>query len=220
MGTWWALIRKEWQLELKKRYAINGILLYLVGSVFICYLSFNLQPNSLAPIVWNALLWILLLFTAVNALAKSFVQESIYRDAYYYTLVSPQILIMAKMAYNAILMMILGLLGFGMYSLVMGSPVQDVGLYLLSILLGCTSFAAALTLLAGIAGKARNNGSLMAIMSFPTVLPILLVVVKISKNAMDGLARSSSWNEVWVLGAISLILATLSWALFPYLWRN
>lgn len=220
MQHWWVLVKKEWQLELKQKYAINGILLYLVGSIFICYLSFNLQPNSLNPIVWNALLWILLLFTAVNALAKSFVQESPYRDYYYYTLVAPQVLIMAKMTYNALLMLVLGVAGFGLYTLVMGNPIQDIGLYFVSILLGSLGFASALTLLAGIAGKARNNGSLMAIMSFPVVLPILLLVIRVAKNAMDGLNRSASASEVWVLLALSVILSALSWILYPFLWRN
>ena len=220
MQHWWALVKKEWQIELKQKYAINGILLYVLGAVFICYLSFNLQPNMLNPIVWNALLWILLLFIAVNALSKSFVQESSYRDYYYYTLFSPQVLILAKISYNAILMLVLGLFGFGLYALVMGNPVLDLGLYIIAIVLGSLGFSTALTLLAGIAGKVRNNGSLMAIMSFPVVLPILLVTIRISKNAMDGLARSASMDEVWVLGSISVILGALSWVLFPYLWRN
>ncbi|HAA11891.1 MAG TPA: ABC transporter permease [Cytophagales bacterium] len=220
MRYWWVLVRKEWQLELKQKYAVNGILLYLIGSVFICYLSFNLQPNALNPVIWNALLWILLLFTAINALSKSFVQESAYRDFYYYTLVPPQALIMAKMAYNAVLMLGLGVVGFGLYALVLGNPVQDMGLYSLAVIIGCVSFSSALTMLAGIAGKARNNGSLMAIMSFPVVLPILLLVIRIAKNAMDGLDRSESAGYIWVLGAISVILGTLSWILYPYLWRS
>ncbi|MEL6536403.1 MAG: heme exporter protein CcmB [Bacteroidota bacterium] len=220
MRYWWVLVRKEWQLELKQKYAINGILLYLIGSVFICYLSFNLQPNALNPVIWNALLWILLLFTAINALSKSFVQESPYRDYYYYTLIPPQALILAKMTYNALLMLVLGVVGFGLYALVLGYPVQDLGLYFTAVILGCLSFSCALTMLAGIAGKARNNGSLMAIMSFPVVLPILLLVIRIAKHAMDGIERSESVGYIWVLGAISVILGVLSWILYPYLWRS
>ena len=66
------LLKKEITIELRQKYAVNGILLYLASTVFICYLSFNLQSNQLHPITWNALFWIVILFTAISAVAKSF----------------------------------------------------------------------------------------------------------------------------------------------------
>jgi ABC-type transport system involved in cytochrome c biogenesis permease component len=71
------LIWKEVTLEWRQKYALSGMLLYVVSTVFVCYLSFNLRRNQLTPIVWNTLFWIILLFTAVNAIAKSFSQETV-----------------------------------------------------------------------------------------------------------------------------------------------
>lgn len=215
-----ALVRKEFLLEWRQRYALNGMLLYIVGAVFVCYLSFNARRGQLTPIVWNTLFWIILLFTAINAIAKSFVQERAGRQLYYYTLASPQQIIGAKIAYNTALMGVLTVLGFSVYAFVLGNPVADVPLYLLTLMLGAVGFAASLTLVSGIASKAENPATLMAVLSFPIVLPLLLLLLKISKNAMDGLDRSVSSRELLTVLAIDAIVLTLSGLLFPFLWRS
>jgi heme exporter protein B len=85
-----ALLKKEILLEWRQKFAINGILLYLGSTVFVCYLSFGVKGNKLSPYVWNALFWVILLFASVNAIAKSFIQERHGRQIYYYSLLSPQ----------------------------------------------------------------------------------------------------------------------------------
>ena len=214
------LIGKELTLEWRQRYALNGMVLYIVSTVYVCYLSFKLKTNQLNPITWNTLFWIILLFTAVSAVSKSFTQERAGRLLYYYTIASPQAVIMSKIIYNSLMMTMLSVLGFGFYAFVMNNPVQDVPMYMLSIVLGSVGFASTLTLVAGIASKADNNGMLMPVLSFPVVLPMLLMVMKLSKNALDGLDRAESLNEIGVLLAIDAIVMALSWVLFPYLWRS
>jgi heme exporter protein B len=215
-----ALVGKEFRLEWRQRYALNGMLLYIVGAVFVCYLSFNARRGQLAPIVWNTLFWLIQLFTAINAIAKTFVQERAGRQLYYYTLASPQQIIVAKIIYNTGLMLVLALLGFSVYAFVLGSPVEDVALYIGSLLLGAVGFAASLTLVAGIAAKAENSATLMAILSFPVVLPLLLLLLKVAKNAMDGLDRSASSDELMTILAIDAIVLALSYLLFPFLWKS
>lgn len=214
------LVQKDFVLEWRQKYAFNGMLLYVGSTVFICYLSFSLRFSGLQVPVWNALFWIILLFTSVNAIAKSFTQENRGRLLYYYSIVSPQGLILAKIAYNAALMLVLALLCFLFYAVVIGNPVQDVPMFLLSILLGALGFATSLTMIAGIAAKASNSSALMAILSFPVMAPMLLMLMKLSKNAIDGLERSANYDELGVLSAINLIVITMSYILFPFLWRT
>jgi heme exporter protein B len=102
----------------------------------------------------------------------------------------------------------------------MGNPVGDMPLYLLTIILASIGFASSLTMVAGIAAKAENNSSLMSILSFPVIIPMLLMVMKLAKNALDGLDRGTSSDEVLVLLALDAIVITLSLILFPYLWRS
>ena len=213
-------IKKEVLLEWRQRYAINGILLYLVSTIFICYLSFNVKADQLNPVTWNALFWIILLFTAINAVAKSFIQEKEGKFLYYYWLIKPQTLIVARICYNAMLMLILAVMGFAMYSLVLGNPINDPLLFLVNLLLAAVSFSSALTMISAIASKANNNQTLMAILGFPVILPMLLMIIKISKNALDGIDRSASYDEMLTLLAINLIVGAVSYLLFPYLWRS
>lgn len=213
-------IFKELKQEWRNRYALNGIVLYLTCTIFICYLSFNVRANTFSPALWNALFWIIILFAAINAVAKSFMSESKGRQLYYYTLVSPRVIIVARTLYNAMLMTVLALLGLAFYSLVMGNPVADITLFILNVVLASVGFSAALTLISAIASKAGGNQALMAILGFPVLLPMLLIVIKISKNAMDGLERAVSLDELFTLLAINLITGALSYLLFPYLWRS
>jgi heme exporter protein B len=209
------LVRKEIVLEWRSKYALNGILLYVVSTIFVCYLSFK-QTD---PVTWNALFWIIMLFASVNAIAKSFVQENRGRQLYYYTIASPQAVILSKILYNVLLMILLAVVAIGFYSVVFKNPLGDPLFYLLSILLGSVSFASVFTMISGIASKA-HNGALMAILSFPVIIPLLMLLIKFSKNAMDGLDRSVSYNEIGVLVAINVIVIAISLLLFPYLWRE
>lgn len=211
-----ALLQKELILEWRSRYALNGILLYVVSTIFVCYLSFR----GLEPVTWNALFWIIMLFASINAIAKSFVQESKGRQLYLYTIASPQAVILSKIIYNMLLMLLLSALALFFYGIVFKNPVGDMLYYFIAVLLGSISFAAVFTLISGIAAKANNSTALMAILCFPVIIPLLMLLIKLSKNAMDGLDRSVSLDEMGVLLGINLIVVTLSLLIFPYLWRD
>lgn len=211
-------------LEWRSKYAFNGVLLYVVSTVFICYISFNLTPGFAGSksytIVWNVLFWIIMLFASVNAIAKSFMQESKARLLYYYAIASPQAIILSKTIYNILLMLLLSVLGLLVYLLFFTNTIHDPLYYFLAVLLGSISFSTVFTMISAIASKAGNNGTLMAILSFPVIIPVILLLIHISKNAMDGLQRSLSYGNMGVLVAINVIVITTSLILFPYLWRD
>jgi heme exporter protein B len=75
-------------------------------------------------------------------------------------------------------------------------------------------------MVSGIAAKAQNSTTLMAVLSFPIIIPMLLMLMKVSKNALDGLDRSLSIDEIITLLAMNLIVISVSYLLFPYLWRS
>jgi heme exporter protein B len=212
------LIKKEMLLEWRSKYALNGVLLYVVSTVFVCYLTFISVPNKLT---WNALFWIIMLFASINAVAKSFLQESRGRHLYIYTLVSPVALIIAKTLYNSLLMLVLTLIALFFYSMVFPfNEETDFLMYLVATALGSLSFATIFTMVSAIASKAGNGGMLMAILSFPIVIPVLIVLIKLSKNAIDGLDRSVSLDDIGLLVIINVLITTVSLLLFPYLWRD
>lgn len=210
------LLYKDMVLEWRSKYAINGILLYAVSTIFVCYQAFQ----SLDPTTWNVLFWIILLFTAINAMSKSFVQESPSRQLYYYSIVNAKAVILSKMIYNSLLMVILATLALIIYMVIFGNPLADPVLYVVAVLLGAISFASVFTMVSGISAKAGHNTTLMSVLSFPIIIPLLIILIELSGNAMNGASRTESYPELAVLIAINIISIAISLLLFPYLWRE
>lgn len=211
------LIRKEVLLEWRHKYAFSGLLLYVISTVYICYLSFH---QIIDPATWNALYWIILLFAAINAVAKGFLHESKGVQLYQYMLHDPKTVIISKIIYHALLLSILSIIAYFFYSLFIGNLVQDTGMYFIAMLLGVTGMSSLLTLISAIASRAGGNAAMISILGFPVMIPLLITVIRFSKNAMDGLAWSVSMPYVYVLLALNIILITMACLLFPYLWRD
>lgn len=211
------LVLKDVKLEFKQRYAINGILLYVVSTIFVSYLSFAKIIDSAT---WNSLFWIIMLFAAVNAVSKSFVQESTSRQLYYYTIASPQAIILSKMIYNFILMGVLSLLCLLVFTSLMGGFVVNYTLFISALLLGSFGFASALTMISAISSRTNNNFALMAILSFPVVMPLLLTLMKVSSAALSNGTVAGNLKYLAALAMLNAIVIAMSYVLFPYLWRD
>lgn len=210
------LVAKEFLLEWRSKYAIGGILLYVFSTVFIVYNGFiRVQPPT-----WNVLYWIITLFTSVNAVTKSFVSENGNRQLYYYSIADPTAVIFSKIIYNIILLLLLNILTYLVFGLVAGDPVRDKGLFFLAILLGSIGMAVTFTFISAIATKARNSATLMAILSFPVIIPVLVSLIKISANALGVITDTTVWLDIVSLLAIDAILLGMAYILFPFLWRD
>ena len=211
------LIKKELLLEWKQKHAFTGILLYIVSTIFVCFLSFK---RIIDIDTWNTLFWIILLFGSVNAVAKSFINENRDQQLYYYTVASAEGIILSKIIYNVLLLSLLGLASFLLYSLLLGNIVADIPLYIIVILLGSSGLAIVFTLVSAIASKASNSAVLMAVLGFPIILPMLLIIIRLSKNAIHGFSWDQSYDYGGVFLLLNLIVVVLSYILFPYLWRD
>jgi len=218
----WLLLLKDLRLEWRQRTALGGLLLYVAGTVYVCYLSFSLRGGPPPAPAWNALFWVILLFAALGAAGRGLAQESAGLRLYYYTVARPEAVILAKIGYNALLLLALALPGLLFYTLLLGNPVQDWPLYAASVALGAISLASSLTLVAGIAARAgqAGGGTLLAVLGLPVLVPVLLLLVKVSKNALDGLPWEASQSSVITLVALNFIVAAVSYLLFPFLWRS
>lgn len=214
------LIKKEFILELRRKSVLAGLGLYLLSLIFICYLTFNLKQNVISPATWSALFWLTILFSVVNSVAKGFVGEKKGVFIYLYTVASPQEIIIAKVLYNSVLSFVITVAGYVLFSVFIFNPVQDVALFIIVLLLSSIGLAASLSLISGIAAKANNSNVLMAVLSFPVVISILLMAVRATRSAIDGIDRSASSDELLNLVAINCIAGALGYILFPYIWRS
>lgn len=210
------LLWRDWVLEWRTRYALSGIVLYVLATIVLVYSALiDIQPQ-----VWNAIFWVIILFAAVSAIVKSFVQESQNRQLYYYNLVHPLALLLAKIIYNTSLLFVLSMLSWAALGLLSGNPVKETGLFVLAIFLGTMGLSIAFTFVSAISAKAQNSATLMAVLGFPVVIPILLTLVKIGANALRLIQDTSISSDILILVAINLVLLSVAILLYPFLWRD
>ena len=219
------LFLKELRIEFRQRSALSGILLYLAGCVYLCYLAIHRINNGnnwkLDEMeTWNALFWLLLLFIAIISTAKSFSAESRGRFLYYYTLYHPRELMTAKLLYNLSLVVTVSLLCFVFFAIFIGNPVKNLPLFLINVLLSSMAFSGVLTLTSGIAAKTNGGFTLMSVLSIPLLFPMLLLAMRTSLLATLGNSFSSCYTFLTGLAALNVIIISLGILLFPYLWRE
>src|SRR5690349_24582401 len=112
-----ALLKKDILLEIRQQYTFYGVLLYVASTIFVLYLAMG-QPEAA---VWNGLFWVIQLFVCVNAVAKSFLQESRGRMLYFYSIAGARDFILAKLLFNVLLMMIMSLVSLFLFMLLLGN---------------------------------------------------------------------------------------------------
>ncbi|MFM2339338.1 MAG: hypothetical protein RL115_2531 [Bacteroidota bacterium] len=169
--------------------------------------------------VWNGLFWVIQLFICINAVAKSFLQDSRGRMLYYYTVSSPIAFVLAKLLYNTIIMVAMSLIGLLLFSLFMGNPMQKMLPFIGLVLLGGWSLSLVFSFLAAIAAKAQQNAAIMAIMGFPIIIPQLVLLMRLSNAAFAPLLTISSIT-VLLLIVMDFLIITLAVILFPFLWKD
>lgn len=210
------LIKKDLVLELRQKYAFYGVLLYIVSTVFVINMMMG-QPEEK---IWNALFWVVQLFVSVNAIAKSFMQESRGRQLYFYSLVHPRCFIAAKLLYNILLMSLMSIIGLVCCFLFLGNPVINVGYFIGVVLLGGVSLSLLFTMLAAIAAQANQNAALMAIMGFPIIMPLLMLLTSISRSAFEPVFQPGLPRMFLLMGGMDLLTIGLAMILFPFLWKD
>jgi len=212
-----ALLRKDILLEFRQQHTFYGILLYIASTIFVLYLSME-NPDSN---VWNGLFWVIQLFICVNAVAKSFLQESKGRMLYFYSIVSPVEFVVAKIIYNILLMMLMSLISLVLFFLFLGNPVDNSLWFMLMVVTGGASISIVFTLMSAIAAKAQQNAALIAILGFPVILPQLLLLMKLSKVAFAEVFRPGAVMQLMgLIAGLDVLVIAMAVILFPYLWKD
>lgn len=209
------LFKKDLLLEIRQQYAFYGVLLYIGATIFVLYMAIENPDNQ----TWLGLFWVIQLFISINAVAKSFLQESRSRMLYYHSIVSPQHFVLAKLLFNSLLMLVMSLLSMVVFSLFLSYPVEKTALFIGIVFLGGWSLSLVFTFLAAIAAKAQQNAAIMAILGFPIIIPQLLVLMKVSSSVFPA-GEPLSMVSLLILVAFDVMVILLSLILFPFLWKD
>lgn len=216
----WALFKKEIVMEWRNNNTLAGIVLYVLITVFVAFRAFG--PISEPP-RWNALFWIILVFSAIHTVQKAFIGETKGQHLYYYTLAKPSSIILSKTLYNTVLMTGIGTVTLFIYTWLMGSEAlqqMDVSIYLVNLFLGCWGFSTVFTFVSAVAVQTGNNAGIMAILSFPLILPMVILLMNVSTLALQNGGWYLAWKPVVVLFSLNILSLFLSALLFPFVWKD
>ena len=211
-----SLFKKDVLLEFRQQYSFYGVLLYVASTLFVLYLAMG-QPENM---VWNGLFWMMQLFICVNAVAKTFLQEGSGRQLYFYTICSPVHFMLARMIFNAALMLLLNGISLLLFTLLLGSPIAHPLLFFGISCFGACSISLVFSFLAAIAARAQQNAALMAILGFPLIIPQLMLLMRLSALAFSDVFQSGLSSIVLLLACFDILVILLSVILFPFLWKD
>ena len=211
-----ALLKKDLLLEIRQQYSFYGVLLYVISTIFVLYLAMGRPEDD----VWNGLFWMIQLFVCVNAVAKSFLQESRGRMLYFYSIAGPVDFILSKLLFNALLMLVMSLMSLLLFLVLMGNPLKQPLQFMGLATLGGVSLSVVFTFLAAIASKAQQQAALMAILGFPIIIPQLLLLMKIATIAFSSVIQAGLSQMVLLLVGLDIMVVVLAIILFPFLWKE
>lgn len=196
------------------------LLLFVVSACFTAYQAFFAGKARVNPLIWNALFWLILLFSSFQAVGKGLSKEMDKQYWYYRFLIKPESVILSKLIFHFLLLNLTAHLAWLVLGTFFPIDIQDETLFFIAIQLACLGLSSALTLISAIASRAETNSSLLPVLGFPLVIPTLLFVIRISLTAIDGLDWDLAWKNIFTLLGIDSIMVALSFILFPYLWRH
>lgn len=210
------LIKKDLLIEWRQKHTLFGVLLYVGATVFVVYMMSG-QPEAK---IWNALFWLTQLFVAVNSVAKSFLQEPAQRFRYYFTLVKPATFLLAKMCYSIVLLLSMSLVSLLLFAGLLGFPVVQSMLFILITAIGSISLSSVFSFLSAIAARANQNAALMAILGFPIVTPVLMMLSNLALKAIAPVYQPGWYVLGGTLLLLDLLIIVLGIILFPFLWQE
>lgn len=219
----WAVFLKDLRLELRTRYALNALLMFVASSLLL--VAFAVGPAAPGARVAAALVWVVIVFAAAVGLGRAFVAEAERGTVLLLQLhVRGSAVYAGKLLFNVLLVGVMNALAALGFVLVLGLEVHAAGLLALALGLGALGLAGATTLLSALIARAGAGGPLMAVLAFPLLVPLLLSAVRVTQRALapsvPGGAWAASTDELVALAAYAGAVITASVLLFDYLWND
>ena len=215
----WAVFLKDARLEVRTRYALGALGLFVAASLVLLRLA--LGRGEVAPDVAAGLLWIVILFAAAVGLGRSFVAEEERGTVLLLQLALPPSAVYAgKLAFNVVLTLALCVAAAGGFFVLVPLAVRAPGLLLAALGLGAVGLAGTTTLLSAILARTSGGSPLLAVLAFPLLVPLLFSGVALTGLALEGATWAEAAQDLWALVGFAGLMITASALLFEFVWRD
>ncbi|MCK4486447.1 MAG: heme exporter protein CcmB [Desulfobacterales bacterium] len=217
-----AIWLRDLRSEFRTRYALNAILMFAVTTLIAVSFSigsFRIEEAE-RPFLFSVLLWIILTFSALSGLARSFVKEEEAGTIDVLKLSArPQAVFLGKLFFNLTLLGALELIIVPSFILLMSYQINSPGFFIAIIISGGLGLGAGTTIIAAMIARASTRGALFSALSLPLLLPLMITCIKGCERAAIGM-NNANWPEVKVAVAYFIIMITMSLLLFPLVWEE
>jgi heme exporter protein B len=215
-----SIFRKDMQSELRTRYAISALAMFVVTTISI--ILFSLGSEGAPSAALSGMLWVVIFFSAMSGLGRTFVAEEERGTSMTLQLMAPpSAVLLGKFLFNLVLVVALNIVTVVLYAaLISGFVVRTYSILVVTIALGSVGLAAASTIIAAIIARANTKGTLYPVLSFPIVLPLLLTVINATRLAAEGALFEEAYGEFQVLISYIAVVLAISYMLFDYVWKD
>jgi heme exporter protein B len=214
------VFRKDWQSELRTRYAINALAMFIL--VTISVILFSVGQENISEYLTGGLLWVVIFFSAMSGLSRAFVSEEERGTTMTLQLIAPpSVIFSGKLIFNIVLVFLMNIAITFLFIILFDSfIIKNYSLFAAAFFLGNIGIAVSSTIIAAIISKAGSKGTLYPVLSFPILLPLILTLLELTKFAMDGELIEDSFVEIFVLVSYDVIMLTASYLLFDFIWKE
>ncbi|MBN1213037.1 MAG: heme exporter protein CcmB [candidate division Zixibacteria bacterium] len=214
-----AVFSKDLRVELRSKYAFNAILMF--GITTLAVVSFTLGQTGLSERLLAALFWIIMFFAAMAGLAQVFIREEETGTVLALKLsADPTAVYIGKLLFNFSLMALISAVITPVFFIFTDAPVDNILLFVLVLILGVVGLCAATTIVAAIISKAGIKGALFAVLSFPILFVLLLLLVNASARVLEGATIGGIGTELQGLIAYAGVMIVASLMLFKFVWQE
>ena len=215
-----AIFKKDFHSELRTRYAINSLAMFII--VAISVIMFAVGQEKVSEGLTGGLFWVVIFFTAMSGLSRTFVSEEERGTSVTLQLVAaPSTVFTGKLIFNVILVFCMNTVIALLYAALFESfVINNFGLFLLSFVFGNIGLAVSSTIIAAIIAKAGAKGTLYPVLSFPILLPLILSSVQLTLFAIDGTSIETAKFELAIVVSYDVIMLTASYLLFDFIWKE
>lgn len=214
-----AICRKDLKSELRTRYAVNALLMFII--VVISVIQFSVGEEKLSSDMNAGLLWIIIFFSASNGLSRVFVSEEERGTSIALKLSAlPSTVFWGKLFFNAILTMLINLFIIIFYIFITGLEIKNTSIFILTAGLGNLGLCAVMTIIAAIISKASSKGTLYPVLAFPILLPNMLASISATKLTIEGAGIGAVSSEIQLMASYLIVVVTASYLLFDFIWKD
>jgi heme exporter protein B len=216
----YSIFLKDLHSELRTRYAINSLAMFIIVAISI--ILFAVGQEKVSESLTGGLFWVVIFFTAMSGLSRAFVSEEERGTSLTLQLLSaPSTVFSGKLIFNIVLVSCMNTIIALLYAALFETfVIQNFLLFLISFVLGNFGLAISSTIIAAIIAKAGAKGTLYPVLSFPILLPLILTSVQLTLFALDGTSIEKAKYELAIVVSYDVIMLTVSYLLFDFIWKD